>query len=203
MLHTSASFSDFYSSGLRFESINSYAQYRFFSKDALYKHFRMAAFAEAAYSVNKPFYDELSLKGDQTGVQAGLIATQLIHKLAISSTVGIVQSLQKERWQKEESEFPYQAFNYSVSAGYLLLPKEYTDYRQTNLNIYAEFLGQQSLDKQKYYLDFAPGIQLIFNSQAKLNAGYRFPVSSNMHRMSNSSLLLSFEWLFFNALKKS
>jgi hypothetical protein len=38
-------------------------------------------------------YDELSLEGDQSGVQAGLIATQLLHKLAISATVSGTQIL--------------------------------------------------------------------------------------------------------------
>jgi hypothetical protein len=92
--------------------------------------------------------------------------------------------------------------NYSLSAGYLLLPFEYVDYRQTNLNLYAELLAQQSLDRKACYVDLAPAIQLIFNSNAKLNIGYRFQLNGDMQRMTESSWLISFERTFLNALKK-
>jgi hypothetical protein len=202
MIHTAASFSNMYSSSLRWESAKLYAKYRFFSNDGLYKHFRMAAFGEASYSRNQPFYDELSLEGDQSGIQAGLIATQLLHKLAVSATVSVTEVLQESRWQKPFPQlFPYEAFNYSLSAGYLVLPKRYTSYHQTNLNLYAELVGQKTVDLKKYYVDLAPSAQLIFNSTAKLNLGYRFQLGSDMQRMSRESWLLSFEWLFLNALK--
>jgi hypothetical protein len=202
MIHTAASFSNMYSSGMRWESAKIYAKYRFFSNDGLYTHFRMAAFGEASYSRNKPLYDELSMEGDQSGIQAGLIATQLLHKLAVSATVSITEVLQESRWQKSFPQlFPYEAFNYSLSAGYLVLPKKYTDYQQANLNLYAELIGQRTFDLKRYSVDLAPAAQLIFNSNAKLNFGYRFQLGSNMQRMSRESWLLSFEWLFLNALK--
>jgi hypothetical protein len=86
-----------------------------------------------------------------------------------------------------------------LSGGYLLLPKEYTDYRQTNLNLYAELLGQRSLDNNRYYLDLAPALQLIFSSRTKLNLGYRFQLGATMDRMAQSSWLLTLEstWLGF------
>lgn len=202
MLHGYATFSDMYSSNMRWESARVYAKYRFFSNDGLYTHFRMAAFASASYSRNNPVYDELSLDGDQSGIQTGIIATQLLHKLAISSTISLTELTQEARWEKGfPQQFPFEAFNYSVSAGYLVLPKKYTDYNQTNLNIYAELIGQRTLDLQKYYVDLAPAAQLIFNSTAKLNLGYRFQLGSDMKRMSEKSWLVSFEWLFLNALK--
>lgn len=55
---------------------------------------------EASYSRNKAEYDELSLEGDQTGVQAGIIATQLLHKMALSTTVSGIEILQQSRWDK-------------------------------------------------------------------------------------------------------
>ena len=76
----------------------------------------------------------------------------------------------------------YQAMNYSLSAGYLLLPREYTDYKQTNVNIYTELLAQQSLERKAYYVDLAPAVQFIFNSNAKLNIGYRFQLKGDMLR---------------------
>jgi hypothetical protein len=81
-----------------------------------------------------------------------------------------------------------------------VFPNNYTDYSQTNMNLYVELLGQAA-ENGRYYTDLAPAVQFIFNSQAKLNAGYRFQLGSNMTRMGSSSWLFSFEWLFLNALK--
>jgi hypothetical protein len=137
-------------------------------------------------------------------VQFGLIATQLWHKLAVSATVSHLQSLDGSRNDKTlyiPSRI-YQAMNYSLSAGYLLLPFQYTDYRQTNLNLYTELLVQQSLDRKAYYADLAPAVQLIFNSNTKLNLGYRFQLGSDMQRMATNSWLISVERTFLNALKK-
>ena len=202
MVHTAVTFSDMYSSNLRWESARLYAKYRFLSSDGMFSHFRMAAFGEASYSRNKAFYDELSLEGDQSGLQAGIIATQLLHKLAISTTVSITETLPEGRWNKVFPKlYPYEAFNYSLSAGYLIFPKKYTDYKQTNLNLYAELIGQRTLDQNRYFVDLAPAAQLIFNSTAKLNLGYRFQLGSNMKRMSGESWLISFEWIFLDALK--
>ena len=200
MVHGAGTFSDMYTDQLRFESGRVYAKYRFLSKDDVHKHFRMAAFGEASHSRNEMMFDEISLEGDQSGLQAGLIATQLWNKLAVSSTVSVTQ-LTKEKPKHHPEEHPYQAFNYSLSAGLLVLPVEYTSYNQTNLNLYVELLGQQALDKQKYFVDLAPAVQLIFNSTYKLNQGYRFQLNSNMLRMSPNSFHVAFETVFLNVLK--
>ncbi len=42
----------------------------------------------------------------------------------------------------------------------------------------------------------APGVQFIFNSNSKLNLGYRFQLGSDMNRMARSSIQLSFERTF-------
>lgn len=204
MVHAGATFADMHTDNFRWESVYLYGKYRFFSSDDLHAHFRMAVFGEAAYSRSPFHFDELSFQGDKSGVQLGLIATQLWHKLAISGTVSHLQSLDGSRNDKTVyiPSRIYQAMNYSFSAGYLLLPFEYTDYRQTNLNLYAEFLAQQSLDRKAHYIDFAPAVQLIFNSTTKLNLGYRFQLDGNMQRMATNSWLISVERAFLNALKK-
>lgn len=202
MIHLASSFSDMYSQRLRWESVKLYSKYRFLSWDEVHRHFRVAAFAQGSYSRNLPFYDELSLDGDQTGVQVGLIATQLLHKLAISTTVSNIQILQSQRWEKAPPQaYPFQGIDYSVSAGYLLLPRNYTSFKQVNLNLYAELLGQQTYDLGRHFVDLAPAIQLIFNSNSKLNLGYRFELSSTMRRMAPQRYLLSFEYTFFNAIR--
>ena len=72
-----------------------------------------------------------------------------------------------------------------------------------NFNIYTEFLAQQSLsDKKTYFVDAAPALQFIFNSNSKLNLGYRFQLKGNANRSMNESFLVSFEHTFFNALRK-
>ncbi len=204
MLRASTTISDMYSYPVtRWESVNVYAKYRFLSKDEVHKHFRAAAFMEAAYSRNDLYYDELSLEGDQSGVQAGLVFTQLLHKLALSSTLSITEVIHEQRRNDDSPQglYPYASFNYSLSAGYLLLPRKYVSYKQTNFNIYLELLGSNTLVKSLHFVDLAPAFQLIFNSNTKLNAGYRFQLSGNMHRMATESFLISLETTFLNVLK--
>ena len=203
MVHFTASFSDMHTNDFGFESYGTYIKYRFLSKDDIHKHFRMALFANAS-KTNAPFhYDEINLKGDKSGIEGGIIATQLWNKFAISTTVSHTQVFHSSR-NDEIIYVPdrnYQAMNYSLSAGYLFLPKEYTDYKQTNLNGYIELLAQQTLDRRTWYADLAPAVQIIFNSNAKLNIGYRFQLDGTMQRMSRDSWLVSFERTFLNALK--
>lgn len=203
MLRLSTTFANMHTPKFGFESVSLYGKYRFLSKDDFHKHFRMAAFADASYSRVPFHYDEISLYGDKSGVEAGIIATQLWHKFALSGTVSHTQVLDKSRSSKVQyiPERNYQSLNYSLSAGYLLLPREYNDYKQVNLNLYTELLAQQTLDRKTHYVDVAPAVQLIFNSNAKLNLGYRFQVSGNMNRMAKQSFLISFERTFLNALK--
>lgn len=201
MIKASGTFSDMYSSNIRWESVRLYSKYRFLSVDDVHQHFRAAVFGEVAHSVNPAFFDEVSLDGDQSGVRGGVVLTQLWQKLAVSGSASYTQVTTKK--PKYISDiYPWQALNYTLSAGYLLLPREYTGYGQTNLNLYLELLGQRTLDRKQHYLDLAPAVQLIFNSTAKLNLGYRFQLNSDMHRMAEKSWLVSFEYLFLNALKK-
>lgn len=205
MVHAAFSFSDMYERYLYYESARVYAKYRFLSKDEVHKHFRMAAFATATYSRNHLQYNELNLMGDQSGVQAGIIATQLWNKLAVSGTASLIEVFDKKRNDKTvPQQYAFESLNYSLSAGYLVLPINYKDYKQTNLNIYAELLGGRNLDWQyeKYYLDLAPSVQLIFNSTSKLNMGYRFQLKSDIYRNMKNNWMLSYEHVFLNALKK-
>jgi hypothetical protein len=109
-----------------------------------------------------------------------------------------------EARDNKPQEYAFQSLNYSLSAGYLVLPFDYKNYDQTNLNIYAELLGGRNLDweYEKYFLDLAPSIQLIFKSTSKLNVGYRFQLKSDIYRNMKNSWMVSYEYLFLNALKK-
>jgi hypothetical protein len=200
MVHFASTFSDMYTRNIRWESARTYVKYRFFSNDEVHKHFRMAAFGEYSYARNLGIYDDISIQGDQSGYEGGMIMTQLWNKLAVSSTLSFLQTL-KNKKSDIDIYNPHQAFNYSLSAGYLVFPFNYKSFRQTNVNVYAEMLGQRTLDQKKYVVDFAPALQLIFNSNAKLNIGYRFQVTGNMYRMAEKSWLISFERTFLGAWK--
>ena len=206
MVHVSATFADMHTNNFAFESTGLYVKYRFLSKDDIHKHFRMAVFADASYTRVPFHYDEITLMGDKSGVGAGLIATQLWKRFALSATIGHTQVLDASR-KNDVIYVPsrnYQSLDYSLSSGYLLFPRKYTGYNQTNLNLYFEVLAQQTLDRRTYFVDVAPAIQLIFNSNAKLNIGYRIQVGGRgtMDRMTSRSWLIAFERTFLNALKK-
>jgi hypothetical protein len=205
MIHVGGTISNMHTPNFRYESVNFYTKYRFLSNDDIHKHFRMAVFADGSITKAPFHYDEISLMGDKSGFEAGIIATQLWNKLALS---GIISHAQVEDKSRNSSTIYvparlYQSVNYSLSAGYLVLPKEYTDYKQTNLNLYMEIVAENALDAPKYCIDLAPAAQLIFHSNSKLNIGYRFQLSGNMSRMSPNSWLISFERTFLNALKRN
>ena len=80
-----------------------------------------------------------------------------------------------------------------------MLPKEYTNYDQTNLNLMCELLGQTNLGSNKTYLDLAPSVQLIFKSRMRLDLGYRFPLVNDLMRTADRGVVIKFEYNFFNA----
>ncbi len=205
MVHAAVSVSDMHEEKFIFESIRLYTKYRFLSIDDVHKHFRMAAFGAASYSRNHLDHNEINLMGDQSGVQAGLIATQLWNKLALSATGSWNEVLDQKRWEKVfPQQYAFSAINYSFSAGYLLFPLEYKNYDQTNVNLYAELLGCRNIDWQpdRYYVDLAPSLQFIFKSTGKLNLGYRFQLAGDIYRLSNNSFMISYEHIFLDALRK-
>lgn len=201
MVRVSTTFSNFYQSGQRWESVKGYVKWRFFSEDGIHRHFRMAAFADGAYSRNNMIYDEMNLDGDNSGIQFGLIGTQLLHKLAISGTASYMRVFD-EKFRTMGDMHDQDALMYSLSAGYLLFPKSYADYEQINLNLYLEVLGMKGLGPGTHYLDIAPAIQLIFNSATKLNLGARFEASGNATRIARNNYFLSLESTFLNVWKK-
>jgi hypothetical protein len=203
---------------IRFEGGSIYAKYRFLSKDDLHSHFRMAAYAKGSL-IDNPYYpvlesghdhngrnyenEELDLEGMTSGAGAGIIATQLIHKLAISGIVGYNRHM-KNLKNELPSNVSRSMVNYSLSAGYLLLPVKYKSYEQTNLNLYVEFLGKSNIDQYRagYYVDVAPAIQFIFNSTTRLDLSYRTQLFGDMARNMDKSFLIRLEHNIFNLRNK-
>ena len=113
-----------------------------------------------------------------SGLEVGLIATQLINKLAVSVTSGFaVISNKTSDGTYDDKNF--NSWHNSISAGYLLFPRKYKSYKQTNFNIYLEYLTSSIVSNQypsrysKFMSTIAPGIQFIIMSRSRLDFGYK------------------------------
>ncbi|MDZ4759049.1 MAG: hypothetical protein SGJ10_13050 [Bacteroidota bacterium] len=200
MFHFSMFSGTFHQSYYKFEGINLYTKFRFLSKDNVQSHFRMAAYAKAAVISNDIQYNDINLQGDNSGFAGGIIATQLLHKFALSFTGGYNHSINNLKYKLKPSQ-PSCAYNYSFSAGYLLFPFKYKNYRQTNINLYFEMLGKTNPQTAEHYIDMAPAIQFIINSRMRLEMAYKRQLAGNMLRINNQSILIRFEYNIFNAYK--
>jgi hypothetical protein len=211
MVHAAVYASDMYQPSFKAEGGSLYAKYRIYAADEVHRHFRLAAFVKAALVGNPGLpetgvshaykSDEIDLNGNNSGFLAGLVGTQLIHKVAFSGSVAYAQ-----RWDNvtDAHGVPGQsgnALNYSASAGWLLFPRHYRDYRQTNMNLMCEFLGASALDKRAAFVDVAPAVQFIFNSISRLDLGYRTQVAGDMDRLSRSAFFVRLEYNFLNAYR--
>ncbi|RYE52938.1 MAG: hypothetical protein EOP48_15420, partial [Sphingobacteriales bacterium] len=175
-----------------------YAKYRCFSKDALQKHFRMAAFARISRNTSDIHQEEINMNGHNSGFEAGVVATQLLRKVALSSSLSVLNASDNGK----NNKFVYgsrnsKAVNYTFSVGKLMLPKEYRDYRQTNVNLMVELLSQVNTGSGKYYVDIAPTVQMIFNSQSRIDIGYRNELSSSMLRTAPNGFFIRLEYTLF------
>lgn len=182
------------------EGAGFYAKYRFFTIDQVHTHFRLATFVRGSF-INSPInQEEINLYGQNSGYSIGFVGTQLLHKVALSASVAYVKATDNSSVNKFPVSQSNNGFMYTASFGKLLLPKKYNSYKQINLNFMTELLGQ-SLNNGKSYLDVAPAIQFIFNSQARIDIGYKKEVYSNLERTSSNSYFLRFEYLLFNVFK--
>ncbi|HTA61537.1 MAG TPA: hypothetical protein VK835_03745 [Bacteroidia bacterium] len=200
MVHVNLYASNVHQSNFKFEGSSVYVKYRFFSRDEVNTHFRMAVYGKAAAINNLIQYHEINLLGDNTGVGTGIVATQLLHKVALSFTGGYIRAMDNLQNQLPTAQ-ARDAINYSLSAGYLFLPVNYTGYKQTNLNLYVEFTGKTNPATKENYLDVAPALQLIINSVIRLDFIYEKQLYGNMLRMSNTIFSFRFEYNLFNAYK--
>jgi hypothetical protein len=152
---------------------------------------------------------------DTKGFEGGFITTYLKKHLAISITAGgILPGKYKGDVPDMILGLPSthtilhygKAFQYSVSAGYLLFPQVYKNYKQPNINVYVELLGK-AYGKAKVYFDNLgmpgnyyevdisnvgvlqgghyveahPGIQLILASNTRLELSVGFPIYSKSY----------------------
>ncbi|MGL2965922.1 hypothetical protein [Flavobacterium sp. XGLA_31] len=186
------------SSDLKTEGGGLYAKYRFLSTDDLHSHFRMAAFGRYSFNNSDIHQEEIETMGHNSGFEAGVIATKLIKKVAISTSVSIEKALDN----KPNNPFPDSqsnlAINYTLSFGKLMYPKAYSDYKQTNINLMVELVGQTLNENQKSFLDIVPSLQFIINSQARVDLAYKQQLYSSMLRTAPNGLYLNLQYTFFN-----
>lgn len=180
--------------------VGTYAKYRFLSNDKVHHHFRMAAFARASLNRGHIHYQELETNGMNTGWELGLIGTQLLHKQAISASLSYEQIMDNGKGNEIHTGNAFRGINYTLSTGRLILPKNYVSYKQTNLNLMFEVLGQYLPDNGGHYLDIAPSVQFIVHSQTRIDIGYRHQLQGNISRMATNSIMLRVEHLLFNVL---
>lgn len=184
------------------EGASLYAKYRFLSIDEMKRHFRAAAFGRISTSSRPTFSEDINLEGDNSGIQGGLIFTQLLHKLALSTTLSYTKSFERDSKQQLGMPQPNQMLGYSLSSGYLVLPFVYKNYNQPNFNLYFEVLGKTNPENGKSYVDFAPAVQMIINSRTRIDLGYRFEVAGNVaNRYNKNMYMIRAEFNFYNVLK--
>lgn len=201
MTHFQGFFSDM-DGKYRLEGGSIYAKYRFLSIDDTQRHLRAAVFGRVSTSKRPAYTEDINLEGDNSGVQGGIVVTQLLHKLALSGTLSYTKAFDVKSQQVTGALQPDQMIGYSLSSGYLVLPFVYKNYNQPNFNVYFEMLGKTNPANGKSYLDLAPALQVILNSRTRIDLGYRFQVAGDMAGRYNKNMyLVRAEFNFFNVLK--
>lgn len=200
MVQAQAFVSNRNTSGLKAEGAGLYVQYKFLNLDDVKEHFRMTTYGRYSFNNAAIEQEAIEIAGQNSGYEFGLIATQLLHKLAISSSISYERALNNGTKNGFPEALSNNAMNYTLSFGQLVLPKKYTGYDQTNMNLMVEFLGQRLNANGKSYLDIAPSVQFIIKSKARIDLAYRQPLYSDMYRMAPSGFLVRFEYNFYNVL---
>jgi len=180
---------------LIFNGFHLYTKYRFLTFDDANEHLRIAAFGQWSNVSNAHDEAEPNLLDDTKGYGGGLIVTYLIKRFAVSLTTGFtLPGAYSERLPlfsgsaaTTNTTIEYgRSFEYNLSFGYLLYPKKYTSYEQTNWNVYLELNGKSYetavvsqegsiLEVQTegltngYYVEIHPGIQKVISSNLRID----------------------------------
>ena len=153
----------------RFNGFKFYSKQRILSSDRPKYHTRLSSFITGSYHNDKFMKNNLDIDIQDSGLQFGFIGTQLVNKFAISITSGL------GFYTKEDLN----VFMNSFSLGYLVLPRKYKSYKQTNFNVYLEYKTNTILNNSfpdryyKFSSTIAPGIQFILFSRSRLDFSYK------------------------------
>ena len=196
-----------------FEAINLGFRYRFLNKDGDHKHFRMSLYGNGVYSFQPHDEAETTLMGDNKGIGGGIISTALINKLAISFTGGFIKPF---AYTQNQLSINYgNAYNYSLSFGYLIYPFKYKNFNQININLYAEFLGKSydamsitNHSKEVFlqsnkaydngnYIEFRPAIQFIIKSNLRIDCSTALPIIGKSYLRNYPLYMLNIQYYIF------
>jgi hypothetical protein len=203
MLHASNYYGDY-----NYNNFGLYAKYRLYTDDGFKEHFRIAAFAHAAFGAQRNTFADIMLNGGNSGLDAGFIFTLLENHLALSSTLSAITLVPSVNSAPSITFQHVQNYDYSLSAGYLIYPEQYASYNDLNFNFYAELLGKYiTYDKSEAdiansehgsVLDLAIGPQVILNSITRIDLSVRYRLISGVESFPTPSVFLRFEQMFYH-----
>jgi len=176
-----------------------YMKYRFYSRDDVHSHFRMAFTGRLSLSKAKIDFPVINLEGQNSGFALGWIGTFLKNKVSLSQGITFLHALDKSGRISPGIKSPEEGIEYNISVGKLLLPKNYVDYKQVNLNAMLELLGQTDPSSGNTNIDLGMAFQLILYSQARVDAGYRFGIIKRDAGTGEQGFLVRLEYNIFNA----
>jgi len=168
-----------------FTGFKIYSKQRILSSDRKKFHTRLSSFIKYAYHENKFMENNLDLEIQNSGMEFGLVGTQLINKLAISVTSGFTRIYNIDDKRAVGESINLNLFKNALSLGYLVLPRKYKSYKQTNFNIYLEYITNTILNNNfpdrynKFSSIIAPGIQSILLSRSRIDFSYKIRKSES------------------------
>ena len=205
------------------EGVHGYAKYRILSIDREKKHFRVAIYSEVTKSFVAHTEGESNLMTDNSGYGGGLIFTKLYKRFAASFTSGFIKSLPYTQ-QNDLYKLTFKSGDVLVnnlSLGYRIYPRTFANYKDININLYAEIINRRYLSATIYYdgvpfdysfikdngaiytyngfvknqyTELRTSVQFIFNSTSRLDIGFAVPIISR-------SYLYDYPLVFINIQK--
>ena len=160
-----------------FNGFKFYSKQRIYTTDKQKNHTRLSSFLKYSFHKNNFMKGNIDLDLQNKGFELGLIGTQLIKKLAISITSAYIRA--NDINDDSNNLISLSTFKNSLSAGYLLLPRKYKSYKQTNFNLYLEYLTNTIMNKtfpvryNRFSSTLAPGLQFVILSRSRLDFSYK------------------------------
>ncbi len=160
-----------------FNGFKFYSKQRIYTTDKQKNHTRLSSFLKYSFHKDNFMKGNIDLDLQNKGFELGLIGTQLIKKLAISITSAYTRA--NDINDDSNNLINLSTFKNSLSAGYLLLPRKYKSYKQTNFNLYLEYLTNTVMNKNfpvrynRFSSTLAPGLQFVILSRSRLDFSYK------------------------------
>ena len=160
-----------------FNGFKFYSKQRIYTTDKQKNHTRLSSFLKYSFHKDNFMKGNIDLDLQNKGFELGLIGTQLIKKLAISITSAYTRA--NDINDDSNNLINLSTFKNSLSAGYLLLPRKYKSYKQTNFNLYLEYLTNTIMNKtfpvryDRFSSTLAPGLQFVILSRSRLDFSYK------------------------------